>query len=159
MPPSKHLSVSCVLSISSLKIDILHCGSPRPFKRSAREGCETWVTPGTQGHVPRVSQGRGRGRMDVDPTWRGQDEGGRCLTGSALAGKIQPFCIQVSHSAPCSVLIGSLSPGDWRLTCSPGWPCLPKAQDISSHQTCSKVGTQKGQGTAPPPLGQWFTSL
>lgn len=102
--------------------------------------------------------------MDVDPTWRGQDVGGRCLTGSALAGKIQPFGIQVSHSAPCSVLIGSLNPGDWRLNCSPtgqepGWPCLSEAQDTSSHQTCSKVGTQKGQGTAPLPLRQWFISL
>lgn len=41
----------------------------------------------------------------------------------------------------------------------PGWPCLLEAQDTSSHQTCSKVGTQKGQGTAAPPLGQWFTPL
>lgn len=94
----------------------------------------------------------------MEPTWRGQDTGGRCLTGLALAGKIQPSCTQVCHSVPCSVLIGSLSPGDSRLNCSPtgqepSWPCLPEAQGISSHEACSKAGTQKGQGQHPRPSG------
>lgn len=96
--------------------------------------------------------------MDVDSTWRGQDAGRRCLTGLSLAGKIQPSCTQVCHSVPCSVSIGSLSPGDWRLNCSPtgqepSWSCLSEVQDISSHETCSKAGTPKGQGQHLRPSG------